>query len=160
MTTRDNGYVLAILAGILALIALVAPFVFDDASVDTYLWVWTLYYWKSNSNSESGFFDNNADLTTWSMITTIIIVVAMLVLLVTGAKAKGKSNSTAIWVISGVLLIAAPIIYYISMMSVNLVVAEWWIYTVEVEFWEVFDPYFGFWISIFAGVLALVSGFV
>ncbi|MFX1238730.1 MAG: hypothetical protein ACFFAS_08465 [Promethearchaeota archaeon] len=151
---KNNGYILAILAGVLALISVLTPIVYQDAfTYSVYIWVWTLYYTKEEISgaTDIDFYTENSDMVIWGLITTLIIVIAMVILLTTGAKAKHSSNNAGAWFLARLMLIATPIVFYVSFTEIEAFGGL---------FWDLFDPHFGFYGPIIAGISAMIAAFV
>lgn len=148
---KNNGYVLALIAGILALISLLVPIVqYDSPLGEWYVWSWMLSYVRAEyGDDDVEFYDQDSDLVTWGLIVTLIILLAMIMLLATGAKSRGSNNNTGVWILAGIMLIVAPILYYFNYDDIT---NGWW--------WDIFDAYISFYLLIVAGLLALVAGFV
>ncbi len=164
---NNKGYILAILAGILALISIVTPVAFrDDSNATIYVWMWTLFTIKiGDGDTQTGWFDNST-LQTWGFVSTIIILLAMVILFASGAKAKGDNNPAA-FILGGIMLIVAPLLLYFTFLDIDFVASYHTTvlgYPVDLlramEFWDNMGFSVGFILPFVGGGIAIIGAFV
>ncbi|MFX1375636.1 MAG: hypothetical protein ACFFA0_07475 [Promethearchaeota archaeon] len=150
---KKNGYILSFIAGIIGLISLITPIAYhEDAFSESYIWMWGLYTLKILAGSTEINFSEDSDYLTWAMISTLLIVLATIILINTANKARRrKSDYSSIWIVCGIMLIAAPIVYYFGLSEE---IPTW----LTDLFWDYYDFHFAFFGPIIAGVLAILGG--
>jgi len=150
---KRNGYIVAILAGIFALISLLTPASYWPYAFGEYFrWMWGLYLHDPNwgdSNWELLDYDNHSDYYTYGLIATLLLSISMIILFYTAYKANKKSgDNRAVWVICGVLLIASSVIYIIGCD------------VYQNNYWDPWDPHFGVIGPFIAAALAFIAAYI
>lgn len=150
---RNNGYILAIIAGIIGIISIIAPVAYHSSILgDSYVWMWGLSSFKALIGNTNYEFSDNGDYLVWGLTATFLIIIATILLVSSGAKAHKRNRSAGgLWIFCGLLLIAAPIIYYVGLLNVY---SDW---AVEL-FWDFYDFHFAFFGPFIAGTLAILGG--
>ena len=151
---KSGGYVLAILAGILALMALLFPVAYEDVTgFEIYVWMWTLILFKTGGGDwESEFIDSDLyeDIFLWGLVGTALIFISFVLLIYTGVKAnKRNENYSAVWIMCSIFLVFAPVMFIITTSDENF----WF-----GGFWDWLDPHFGIISPFIAALLAFVAG--
>ncbi len=152
---KKNGYILALIAAIIAFISLITPIAYHSSIlIDSYIWMWGLYTWKVFLGDTNYEFIEDSDYLMWGLLATILIILAIIILISTAIKAnKRNRNYGAVWILSGLLLIAAPIVYFIGLSE------EIPTFLSEI-FWDFYDFHFAFFGPFIAGALAIVGGII
>ncbi|MFX1366395.1 MAG: hypothetical protein ACFFCE_01925 [Promethearchaeota archaeon] len=150
---KNSGYILVIIAGIIGLICLIAPVAYHSSIIgDSYVWMWGLSSFDPVIGDTDYHFSDNSDYLVWGLTATLLIVIATILLISSGVKAhKSNRSSGGLWIFCGLLLIAAPIIYYVGLLEVY---SDW----VVERFWDFYDFHFAFFGSFIAGALAIIGG--
>jgi hypothetical protein len=143
---RDKLWLLAIIAGALGVISLLAPAWSLGSAVG---WLWNLY----SESGEPGFVPPDEELFTLGMIATIMIIVGTVLTLISGILSKFKDKEILImYIIGGALMITGIIIY---MAGASIVYGPFWRYYI-VSVGAIF-PYIGGALGIFAGVIGIME---
>lgn len=152
---KKNGYILAFIAGIIGFVSLIAPVAYHTgAIVDSYIWMWGLYSWKVLAGDTDYNFSEDSDYLTWALGSTLLILFATILLILTAVKAhKRRSGYGFVWIFCGLLLIAAPIVYYIGLLEE---IPTW----LSDLFWDFYDFHFAFYGPFVAGVFAIIGGVI
>ena len=153
MAKKSNTYIVAILAGILAFISLITPVAYESAwAGDYFVWMWAFYV------VDPAFGDTNyeflsetySDIRMWGLIGALLLLIGALVLIYTGVKSNKKySDNSGLWIVCGILCIAAPIVYIIGTTDEFFILGE---------YWNWLDPHFGIIGPFIAGALAIIAG--
>jgi len=155
MAKKKNNFIIAILAGILALISLITPVSYETSwAGDYYVWMWAFYVIDPAFGDTNYEFlsDTYSDIRMWGLLGALLILLATAILIYTGVKANKKySDNSAVWIIAGVLLIAAPIMYIIGTTDEFFILGD---------YWNWLDPHFGIIGPFIAGALAIIAGAV
>jgi hypothetical protein len=152
---KNKGYIPAIIAGIIAIIVLITPVAYHSGPlIESYIWMWGLYSWKVLLGSTNYNFSEDSDYLTWGLIGTLLIIIAIILLILTGVKAKKRNRSYRfLWFLCGLLLIAAPLVYYFGLL-------EQWPTWVGDLFWSFYEFHFAFYGSFIAGGIAILGAFI
>lgn len=152
---KKKGYILALIAGIIGIVVLATPVAYHSGPVtESYIWMWGLYSWKVLLGDTNFYFSDDSIYLTWGLISSLLILLATVLLILTGIKANKRNRSYGtIWVLCGILLIAAPLVYYFGLSSE---IPTW----LSELIWNFYSFHFAFYGAFIAGGLAIVSGFI
>ena len=153
MAKKSNAYTIAILAGILAFTSLITPVAYESVfGGDYFVWMWAFYvidptYGDTNYEFMS---DTYSDIRTWGLIGALLLLIATVALLYTGVKANKKyRENSGLWIVCGLLCIAAPIVHIIGTTGEFFLIRD---------YWDWLDPHFGIIGPFIAGALAIIAG--
>ena len=155
MGKKKNNYIIAIIAGILAIISLITPVSYESIwSGDYFVWMWAFYVIDPAFGDTSYEFlsDTYSDIRLWGLIGALLLLIAAVGLIYTGVQSNKKySNNSSLWIVCGILCIAAPIMYIIGTTDEFFILGE---------YWNWLDPHFGIIGPFIAGALAIIAGVV
>lgn len=141
VNTKENLWIIVILAGILGIISLFTPTLFIISEVG-FIWVWNLYV----SNSFVGFVQTDETLFSLGVAATVLIAIGTVITLFSGIvlKIKGKRLNLFV-IIGGLMILIGPIIYLggISM---------------EQNIWDYLSVNVGSILPFFAGSITILGG--
>lgn len=152
---KKKGYILALIAGILGIVVLATPIAYHMGAIaESYIWSWGLYTWKLILGDTNFYFSDDSEYLTWGLISTALILLATISLILTAVKANKRNRSYGfVWILCGLLFIAAPLVYYFGLTSE---MPTW----LSDLFWDFYSFHFAFYGSFVAGGLAILSGVV
>jgi hypothetical protein len=153
--SKGKGYILAIIAGIVGIVVLATPVAFEDSFFfESYIWMWGLYTSRVPLGDLNIYFSDSTIYLTWGLLATLLILLATVITILTGRKASKRNRSYGfLWIICGLMFIAAPLVLYIGLLSE---VPSW----LSDLFWNIYDFHFAFYGSFVAGALAIIAGIV
>ena len=152
---KRKGYILALIAGILGIVVLATPVAYHSGPItESFIWMWGLYSWKVLLGDTNYYFSEDGDYLTWGLIGSLLILLATILLIYTAVKANKRNRSYGfLWILCGVILVAAPLIYYFGLSSA-------WPSWVGDLFWNFYSFHFAFYGAFIAGGLAIIGGFI
>ena len=113
VNTKENLWMVALLAGILGIITIFTP-AWGSTSEGALFWFWNLYV----DDGHVDFIESGSALYNLGIATTLILVIGTALLLFIGLFAKIKDRQFEILgIISGIILIIGPIVFFVGVES-------------------------------------------
>ncbi|TFG15080.1 MAG: hypothetical protein EU531_08680 [Promethearchaeota archaeon] len=152
---KSKSYLVAYFAAIIGIIVLLTPIAYYDNFLgESYIWMWGLYTLKPLLGDTSFNFIESNELLIWGLLATFLIFLITLILLLTARKAAKRNKKYGfLWILCGILYIAAPLIFFFGVSSE---VPSW----LTDLFWEIYSFHFAFYGSFIAGALAILAGLI
>ena len=156
---KENVWILALIGGILGIIGFVTPAAYMNfLGASFYLWKFGSYYGTGSGQTQMGFITEmlggGGDYTIVIILIIISIVLSTLGsvgLLLSPAKTRDDYDGQGkLWIIFGIFLIAAEIIFIVGVGTVNI--GFGW------TFWTIFQVGAGVIFGFIGGAIALVAG--
>ncbi len=166
--TRNYIWIIPLIAGILAIVSLLAPaayfnFRFYGYSIMDNLWLWGLYAAPPYGSPVE--FVPSPLVMIPSIVTTALIALSGILLIVFAAKAKGRSELLPVRnvsIMAGVLILASEILWLILVPLFFPIEAYWGTVPpgMTLTFWTLSYPYYGLSISIHNVGFGIIGGFI